>query len=123
MSKYLFIAFGAILLLMGVSAFLDAQPEYREKRVYTILKKHIPYNLEKKVSGLLIRNTKTDEKIEPQPSDLYHVMDGLEKDWGKTHLSLVGDTLTVVDENNQTVETIILGNEDERVYIQQFFSL
>ena len=123
MSKYLLIAFSAVLLFMGLRAFFDAQPEYREKRVYSLLKPHIPYTLEKKASGLLIRNTKTDEKIEPKPSDLYHVLDGLEKDWGEEHLRVDGDRVTVVDEYNQTVETITLQNEDERVYIHQFFGL
>ncbi len=123
MSKYLLIAFSAVLLFMGLTAFFDAQPEYREKRVYELLQPHIPYTLEKKSSGLLIRNTKTDEKIEPKASDLYHVRDGLEKDWGETHLSLKGDVLTVVDDNNKTVETIMLQTEDERVYIHQFFTL
>ena len=123
MNKYLIMAFSALLFFMGLTAFFKAQPEYQEKRVYTLLKPYIPYKLEKKVTGLLIRNTKTDEKIEPKPSDLYHVRDGLEKDWGKTHLRLQGDTLTVVDDNNQTVETIMLQTEDERAYIHNFFSL
>ena len=123
MSKYLLIAFSAVLLFMGLVAFFKAQPEYQERRVYELLKPHIPYTLEKKASGLLIRNTKTDEKIEPKASDLYHVRDGLEKDWGETHLRLQGDTLTVVDDNNQTVETIILQTEDERNYIHNFFNL
>ena len=123
MGKYLMIAFTVVFLMIGAKAFFDAQPEYREKRVYTLIKPHIPYTLEKKVSGLLIRNTKTDEKIEPKPSDLYHVLDGLEKDWGKTHLRLQGDLLTIVDDNNKTIQTITLQNEDERVYIHEFFTL
>ena len=123
MSKYLLIAFSAVLLLMGLTAFFNAQPEYQEKRVYTLLKPYIPYTLEKKVTGLLIRNTKTNEKIEPKASDLYHVRDGLEKDWGERHLRREGDTLTVLDDNNKTVKTIILKTEDERNYIRNFFNL
>ncbi len=123
MGKYLVIAFSVVFLLMGIRAFFDAQPEYHERRVYTLLKPHIPYTLEKKVTGLLIRNTQTNEKIEPKASDLYHVLDGLEKDWGEKHLSLQGDTLTVVDDENKTVETIKLKTKDERVYVHQFFNL
>ncbi len=123
MGKYLIVAFTAIFIFMGLRAFFDAQPEYQERRVYKIIKPHIPYKLEKKVTGLLIRDTRTNKKIEPKASDLYHVMDGLEKDWGKTHLTLQGDILTVVDDNNKTVETINLKTEDERTYIHKFFSL
>ena len=123
MGKYLVIAFSVVFSLMGIRAFFDAQPEYHERRVYTLLKPHIPYTLEKKVTGLLIRNTKTNKKIEPKASDLYHVLDGLEKDWGEKHLSLQGDTLTVVDDENKTVETIKLKTKDERVYVHQFFNL
>ncbi len=123
MGKYLIIAFSVVFIGMGLRAFFDAQPEYHEKRVYMLLKPHIPYKLEKKVTGLRIRNTKTDEKIDPKASDLYHVMDNLEKDWGEKHLRLTGDILTVVDDKNQTVETITLQNEDERDYIHNFFSL
>ncbi len=123
MGKYLLIAFSILLLMMGLRAFFDAQPAYHERRVYTLLKPHIPYTLEKKVTGLLIRNTKTNEKIEPKASDLYHVLDGLEKDWGEKHLHLQGDTLTVVDDENRTIETIELQTEDERRYIHQFFNL
>ncbi len=123
MGKYLMMAFTVVFLMIGAKAFFDAQPEAREKRVYTLLKPHIPYKLEKKATGLLIRNTKTDEKIEPKSADLYHVLDGLEKDWGKTHLRLAGDSLTVVDDNNKTIQTITLKTEDERTYIHTFFTL
>jgi len=123
MRKYLVYAFSAAFFLLALGLFIQGQPQDREKRVYTLIKPHIPYKLEKKMAGLFIRNTKTDEKIEPKNSEVYNVLDGLEKDWGTTHLSLAGDTLNITDDNNHTVDTITLQNEKERNYIHTFFGL
>ncbi len=123
MRKYLVYAFSAAFFLLALGLFINGQPQSREHRVYTLLKPHIPYKLEKRMSGLFIRNTKTDEKIEPKNSEVYNVLDGLEKDWGSTHLSLTGDTLHVIDDHNQTIDTITLQNEKERAYIHTFFGL
>jgi len=123
MSRYIVIAFSAAFLFLALGFFLKGQPENRNKRVYTLMKPHIPYQLEKRMSGLFIRNTKTDEKIEPKNSEVYLVLDGLEKDWGKKYLHLQGDILSVMDDNNKTIETITLKNDSERNYIHSFFSL
>jgi hypothetical protein len=123
MRKYLVYAFSAAFFLLALGLFIKGQPQSREHRVYALLKPHIPYKLEKRMSGLFIRNSKTDEKIEPKNSEVYNVLDGLEKDWGQTHLRLSGDTLQVIDDNNKTVSTITLKNEKERAYIHTFFGL
>jgi hypothetical protein len=123
MSKYLVYAFSAAFFLLALNIYINGQPQSREKRVYQLLKPYIPYKIDKKMSGLFIRNTQTDEKIEPKNSEVYKVLDNLEKDWGETHLSLQGDTLTVVDDHNKTVTTITLQNEKERAYIHTFFGL
>jgi hypothetical protein len=123
MRKYLVYAFSAAFFLLALGLFIKGQPQSREHRVYTLLKPYIPYKIEKRMSGLFIRNTKTEEKIEPKNSEIYNVLDSLEKDWGETHLHLLGDTLTIVDEQNKTLSTITLKNEKERHYIHTFFGL
>ena len=123
MQKYLVYAFSAAFFLLTLGFFLKGQPEYRDKRIYALIQPHIPYKIDKRMSGLFIRNTKTDEKIEPKNSEVYNVLDGLEKDWGATHLHLQGDTLTITDDNNQSIDTIILENEKEHAYIHNFFGL
>ena len=123
MSRYLVIAFSAAFLFLALGFFIKGQPESRNKRVYTLMQPHIPYKIEKRMSGLFIRNTKTDEKIEPKNSEVYKVLDNLEKDWGEKHLRLQGDTLTIIDDMNSTLSTIILQNDKERTYIHSFFSL
>lgn len=123
MSRYLVIAFSAAFLFLALGFFIKGQPESRNKRVYTLIQPHIHYKIEKRMTGLFIRNTKTDEKIEPKNSEVYQVLDNLEKDWGEKYLRLQGDTLTIIDDNNKTLNTITLENDNERAYIHKFFSL
>ncbi len=123
MGKYLMIGFAVVFFGMGFIAFMNGQPESRDTRVYSLLKPHIPYMIEKRVTGLRIRNTITDEKIEPTNADLYKVLDNLEKDWGEKHLRIQGDVLTVFDDKNSTLTTITLKNDSERTYIHNFFGL
>jgi len=123
MSKYLFIGLSAAFLFLTLGFFMKGQPESRNKRVYTFIKPHMPYQIEKRMSGLFIRNTKTDERIEPKNSEVYLVLDNLEKDWGAKYLKLQGDILTVVDDANKTLGTITLQNDGERTYVHKFFSL
>jgi hypothetical protein len=122
-SKYLGIALGLGFFLIALVVFIRAQPQSRDTRVYHALKPYIPYKIEKKMSGLFIRNTITNEKIEPSNAEVYNVLDNLEKDWGEKHLRVQGNILTVVDDKNKTVATITLQNEHERNYIHTFFGL
>jgi len=123
MNKYLVYIFSAMFFVLAIGLFIKGQPESRDRRVYSLIKPYIPYKIDKKVSGLFIRNTQTDEKIEPINSEVYNVLDSLEKDWGATHLSLTGDRLEVVDGNHTTLTTITLKNDKERAYIHTFFGL
>jgi len=123
MSKYLLIGLSAAFLFLTLGFFMKGQPESRNKRVYAFIKPHMPYQIEKRMSGLFIRNTKTDERIEPKNSEVYLVLDNLEKDWGAKYLKLQGDILTVVDDANKTLGTITLQNDGERTYVHKFFSL
>ncbi len=123
MNKPLLIAFSIAFFLLTFLLFVKGQPEFREKRIYHLLKPHIPYTIEKKMSGLYIKDQRSGEKIEPNNAEVYNVLDNLEKDWGKSHLRLHNDKLTVLDDNNKTVETILLQNEKERGYIHHFFGL
>ncbi len=122
-SKYLGIALGLGFLMLAFVAFIKSQPQSRDKEVYQQLKQYIPYKIEKKIGGLRIRNTKTDEKIEPSNMEVYHVLDNLEKDWGEKHLKRDGDTLTILNDKNQTIGTITLQNDHQRAYIHNFFGL
>lgn len=122
-SKYLVWGLSLGFFMIALVVFIKAQPESRNNHVYEQLKPYIPYKIEKKIGGLRIRNTQTGEKFEPHNSDVFHVFDNLEKDWGAKHLRLEGNNLIVLDDNNKTVKTIQLQNEDERAFVHRFFEL
>ena len=122
MQKYLFPALLLGFLLVSIVTFINSQPQTRNKRVYSILKEYMPYKFEKKLSGLVIIDKKTGKKYKPKSSDLFHVLDNLEKDWGDKHLFREGDKLIVVDDENKTIKTITLKDDKERAYIKEFFN-
>jgi len=122
-SKYLGIALGLGFFFIALVVFINAQPQNRDRVVYNQLKPYIPYKIEKKMSGLFIRNTITKEKIEPSNAEVYNVLDNLEKDWGEKHLRRNGNTLIVVDDQNKTLKTIPLNSASAQNYVHNFFGL
>jgi hypothetical protein len=122
-NKLLPIALGLGFLSLAFFAYINGQPQDRNHRVYQELKAYIPYKIEKKIGGLRIRNTKTDEKLEPSNAEVYTVLDNLEKDWGEKYLRLEENTLIVVDDENKTIRSIDLKTPDELNYIHNFFGL
>ncbi len=122
-SKYLGIALGLGFLFLGLVAMIKGQPQSRDKQVYTQLKPYIPYKIEKKIGGLRIRNTKTDEKIEPSNMEVYNVLDNLEKDWGEKHLRRDGNILIVINDQNKTLKKIPLNTASSQKYVHNFFGL
>ena len=122
-SKYLGIALGLGFFLMAFVAFINGQPQKRDRRVYMQLKPYIPYKIEKKMSGLYILDTKTGKKIEPSNREVYNVLDNLEKDWGAAHLRLQGDHLIVVGDANKTLKTITLPDPKAKAWVRKFFEL
>ncbi len=122
-SKILPFALAAGLLFFGIQAYKEAKPEYRDKRVYNELKPFIPYKIEKRLGGLSITSTQNDIKEKPPAAQVYHRLDQLEKLWGKSHLKLDGNNLSVLDDENKTVKTIMLQNKSEMGYVKNFFGL
>ena len=122
-SRYLGIALGLGFFMVAIVAFIKGQPESRDKRVYEQLKPYIPYKIEKKMSGLRIRNTITDEKIEPSNLELYNVLDHLEKDWGAKHLKIEGNVLIIIDDNNESRGKITLPDQKAKAWVQHFFEI
>ncbi len=117
------IALAAGLLFFGWQAYDKAKPQERDKRVYDELKPYIPYKLEKRVGGISISSTLNDEIEKPPATQVYHRLDELEKLWGNRYLKLEKNQLFVLDDNNKTIKTILLQNEQELSYIKSFFGL
>ena len=124
MKKYLFWALGLAFIVFGFSAYIESVPEPKNDRVYNEIKKFSPYYLDKRFGGLRILS-KEDEEFKEKPTNMqvFHRLDKLEKDWGKAHLKLDNQTLTIVDNNGTTQSTITLQNADEIAFVHTFYGI
>ena len=122
--KYLIWAMAAGFLLIGINAFLESQPEAKNKRVYQEIRKYSPYYIDKRVGGLNIKS-KEDEEFKEKPDNVkvFHRLDELEKSWGKTHLKLQNSQLLILDNNGSTLETFPLESQDEIDFIRHFYGI
>jgi len=122
MSRLLLIAaFCVIFVFLGVTAMQEGMVPPKNERVYTILKKYIPYELEKRVGGYSIISSLSDVKEKPPASQVFLRLDQLEQQWGSEHLILENNKLMVLDKNKNIVSTIELRTEDELNWVKTFF--
>ena len=69
--------------VVGFIGFKDSLPENKNERVYGILKEYLPYTIEKRTGGLAIVYKDGREKEKPKNSQIFHITDKLDKEWGK----------------------------------------
>ena len=124
MRKYLIWALAAGFLAIGITAFLESQPEPKNKRVYQEVIKYSPYYIDKRVGGLNIKSREeVDFKEKPDNVQVFHRLDELEKAWGKTHLVLENSQLLILDNNGSTLTTFPLESQDEIDFIHRFYGI
>jgi len=124
MRKYLIWAMAAGFLLIGITAFLESQPEAKNKRVYQEVIKYSPYYIDKRVGGLNIKSREDEDfKEKPDNIQVFHRLDELEKAWGKTHLKLENSQLVVLDDNGTTLSTFPLQSQDEIDFVHRFYGI
>ena len=124
MRKYLIWALAAGFLVMGITAFMESQPDPKNKRVYQEITKYSPYYIDKRVGGLNIKS-KEDEAFKEKPDNVkvFRRLDELEKAWGKTHLILENSQLHILDNNGSTLTTFPLESQDEIDFIHRFYEI
>lgn len=124
MKKYLLLfGFFAIFMFLGVMALKDGMPANKNERVYTILQKHMPYTLEKRVGGYSIVSKITGIKEKPPAKDLFPRLEQLEKIWGKDYLKLEKNILIVLNDEKKEVSRIELKNPEEISWVKSYFEL
>ena len=124
MKKNLLIfAFFAIFMFLGITAMEDSLPSAKNERVYTILQKHMPYTLEKRVGGYSIVSKETGVKEKPPAKDLFLRLEQLEKQWGKDFLKLENSTLIILDKDKKEIEQIDLKSTEEITWVKEYFNL
>jgi hypothetical protein len=119
----LLFAFFAIFMFLGITAMEDSLPSSKNERVYTILQKHMPYTLEKRVGGYSIVSNETNVKEKPPAKDLFLRLEQLEKQWGKDFLKLENSTLIILDKDKKEIEKIDLKSIEEITWVKEYFTL
>ena len=120
--KLLLFAFFAMFMFLGIMALKEGMPTPKNERVYSILQKHMPYTLEKRVGGYSIVSNETGIKEKPPAKDLFLRLEQLEKMWGKDFLTLDNDILIVLDKNKNEVTKIELKTKEEKAWVKEYFS-
>jgi len=123
MQKYLFMALGLGLILMSIIAFQEGKPTSKAP-IYKELKKHSPYYLEKRFGGLQIMS-KTDKEFKEKPKniELFRRLDYLEQAWGKSHLKIVENKLTIQDNNGTIISTLPIKNQEDNNFLHTFYGI
>lgn len=110
-------------LIMGIIAMDRAMPEAKEERIYKAVKEYSPYQLEKRIGGLTILDSRDSEfKEKIKAAEVLHRIDELDKKWAKTHLSVKDNDLIIRQDDNSTVK-IQIQTPKERAFIASFFGI
>ena len=123
MKNYLFIALSLGLTFMAFMAFQQAKPTPKAP-IYKEVKKYSPYYMDKRFGGLQIMS-RVDESFKEKPTnmELFHRLEFLEKEWGKTHLKVVNNQLEVMDNNASTIATIPLSTPNNSSFVHSFYGI
>ena len=113
----------AAFLIMGGISMKRAMPEPKVERIYLIVKSYSPYQLEKRIGGLIIRDSRDEEfKEKPSSAEVLHRMDELDKAWFKGRLAIENSDIIITQEDNTTVK-IFMETPKERAFIKSFFGI
>ncbi len=96
----------AIFFVIGFIGFKDSLPEEKNERVYSIIQEYLPYTIEKRTGGLAIDYKDGREKEKPKNSEIFHIADKLDKEWGKEHLRIENSSLIILDKNKIEIKKI-----------------
>ena len=123
MKKYLFPSLAIALTFMVIMAFQQAKPTPKAP-IYKEVKKYSPYYLDKRFAGLQIMS-KTDEKFKEKPTNMevFHRLEYLEKEWGKTHLKLLNNKLIVLDNNGTELTSLSISTDKDEKFIHSFYGI
>jgi len=123
MRKYLFIALSLAFVVMAFVAFQQGKPSPKAP-IYQTIKTYSPYYLDKRFGGLQIMS-KTDVTFKEKPVniEIFHRLDYLEQTWGKNHLKLINNQLTVLDDNQSIVTTLSVSTQEDLDFLHHFYGI
>ena len=121
--RSIFIGMALAFFMLGFLSLKRAMPEHKEERIYKEITVFSPYKFEKALGGLHIVNTQTGKKEKPDAASVMHRMDELQKEWGKKHLKVTHDAVTVLNDKGIEIKKIAFENPIERKWVKKFYGL
>jgi hypothetical protein len=123
-SKNLALALVGLVFFLTTVAFILGKPKPKDKRLYPIIKKYMPFKVENGLGGLkILRKDDPSFKEEPDAVNFYHTLQALEQEWAKKHLKISNNKLKILDENGKTIKEIELKNKKEFEFIHKYFGV
>ena len=110
-------------LIMGFVSMQRSMPNAKEGRIYKAIKVYSPYQLEKRMGGLTIVDSRDGRKEKPSASEVLFRLDELDKEWGGKHLKVVDTDVIVMGENNQSIVKIFIETPEERDWLKTFYGI
>ncbi len=122
-SNLFIIGLTVLFFVLGFKALQEAQPEQKNKRIYSELKVYIPYYLEKRIGGFQIMMKNSKEKEKPPINEVFSRLDQLEKGWGKKFLKIVDNDLIIMDKTKKQIGKISFEEPSEKRWVKRFFEM
>jgi len=120
--KVFIFALLAGFLIMGVLSMKRAMPQAKEERIYKAIKVYSPYQLEKRIGGLSIVDSRDNTKEKPSAAEVLLRMDERDKEWAKESLRVENNDVIITKDDNTTVK-IFIETPKERAFIKSFFGV
>lgn len=122
-SNILLVVLALVFFGFGMIVMQNSMPDKKEERIYNIITEYLPYVVEKRVGGFTIIFKDSDEKVKPSNEEFFAKIKSLDRFWAKTHLKLIDDEVTILDDKNQTIKTIKLQTDSEKIFMIEYFGL
>jgi hypothetical protein len=123
MKKYLFFALLAGFTFVTIIAYQEAKPVSKAP-IYNKIKEYSPYYIDKRFGGLQIMS-KIDKEFKEKPTNMevFHRLEFLEKEWGKTHIKVVENQVIILDDNKTELTKFPISTEEDSQFMHNFFGI
>jgi len=122
--KYLPVALFIAFFSLAILAFMSSKPTSKNERIYKAVQKYSPYYLDKRLGGLTIKS-KEDKKFEEKPTNMtiFKEFERLERTWGKQHLKVKNNTLTIYSNSGEAQASIAIKEDKELTFIHSYYEV
>jgi len=123
-SKYLPIALFVAFFIFGLNVFLQSRPTTKNERVYKIVREYSPYYIEKRFGGLeILKKDDKEFKEKPTNESFFKRFEELEREWGKKHIKVINDEVSIFDDNGKTIKSFKITSPKEKEFLNNYYGV